>query len=118
MTISADFKARFPEFDPDLVDELLPAIEAVYSCYYGGKYEGCDKEVILLLMAHLFVEASTPSTTGAREVAGHTVGNVSETFAGASAGAANNRLWAYFGGTKYGRMYMMLINKNSGAYFV
>jgi hypothetical protein len=118
MALIDDFKARFPEFDAEQVDELLPTFEGVWQCYYGGNYKGCEKEIILMLLAHMFVEASSGDVQGTKEVASQTVGNVSETFAGGGTGSSMNRLWPYFGSTKYGKLFMLLVNRNTGARFV
>jgi len=118
MALIDDFKARFPEFEAEQVDDLLPTLEGAWQCYYGGKYEGCDKEAILMLLAHMFVEASSGDVQGIKEVASQAVGSVNETYVSASAGASMNRLWPYFGSTKYGKMFMLLVNRNTGARFV
>lgn len=117
MTLIADFKTRFPEFDADLVDEVLPNLEAVWPCYYGGDFDKkCDREVIFMLLAHLFVEESNSSSASVQPVASETVGNVSVSFA---SGTTNmNRLWPHFGATRYGARFLLLTNKNIGAKFV
>jgi hypothetical protein len=118
MALIDDFKARFPEFDSAKVDEIVPTLDGVWQCYYGGDYENpCDKEAVLMLMAHLFVEESSPGTEGPKETTNKAVGNVSVGFA-SGAGGAMNRLWPHFGSSKYGKRFMLLINKNSGAVFV
>lgn len=116
MTMTADFKARFPEFDAAKVDQLFPSLEAVWSCYYGGDYaNACDKEAVLYLLAHLFVE-DTAGTSGPQEITNKAVGSVSVGYA--TGAGATNRLWPHFGSTKYGKRFMLLIGKNSGAVFV
>ena len=82
MTLLVDFKARFPEIDAALADTLIPTYEPTYKCYYGGDYlVDCDKQAILLLMAHLVT--TDPSYTGSgsaapsQTVASKSVGSVS-----------------------------------------
>ena len=119
MALIDDFKTRFPEFEADKVDELLPTFEGVWQCYYGGDYSRkCEREIILNLLAHLFVEASSTSVEGTKETASETVGNVSVSYVSGAASGGMNRLWPYFGSTKYGKQFLFLINRFSGAKFV
>jgi hypothetical protein len=109
-----DFKARFPEFAPARVDAVLPNLILAYPCYYGGAYEDCGKEIILNLLAHLFVESES-GTAGTADVTSKTVGNVSVGYADRS---KSGGLWSHFSGTKYGRAFDQLTKTGGAARFV
>jgi hypothetical protein len=117
MAIIDDFKSRFPEFDPADVDAKLPDIEAAYQCYYGGAYTNCNKEIILMLMAHLLADELSTNVGGIKSTTSKSVGNVSVGFGSATANTGD-RLAYYFGATKYGKRFMLLTSKGIGGHFV
>jgi len=56
MALIDDFKARFPEHDPLVIDAQWSFLESSWPAYYGGSYNiKEEKEVILQLISHLFV---------------------------------------------------------------
>lgn len=119
MAILDDFKLRFPEFEAKGVDVdgLLPPIIEIVSCLNGWDYTTkCGKEVILNLLAHLLVIASSPDYTPIGTVSGVSVGDVSITNSVTTALAS--RSGEFFNTTKYGRMYLQLISCNIGGVFV
>lgn len=117
MALIDDFKARFPNLDGSLVDVLVPVYENNYSCYYGGSYDNdCDKEAILLLIAHLVV--TDPSYSGdessSRAIASQSVGSVSVSFVAGSTGSD----WAnWLNSTRYGQLFLMATSNNMGPSF-
>jgi hypothetical protein len=112
-----DFKARFPEFDTAQVDALVPTLEGVYPCYTGWTYEGvCGKEIVLQLVAHLFVIETSSGPSNVRTTDSKTVGNVSVSYSGGYQGDSKD--WDFFSSTKYGKRYLFLIEGNGGAVFV
>lgn len=120
MALLDDFKARFTEIDATLANTLVPIYEPVYPCYYGGDYlVTCDKEAILLLMAHLIV--TDPSYTGSgssassQAVASKSVGSVSVSYA---AGSSGSDLMTWLNSTRYGQLFNMLASNNRGPQFV
>lgn len=120
MTILDDFKARFPEIDPTIADQLVPVYEPVYPCYYGGSYTvACDKEAILLLIAHLIV--LDPAFTGSsgvapsKDVASKSVASVSTSY---TAGATGSDLKVWLNSTRYGQMFNMVTASHSGPQFL
>lgn len=115
MALIDDFKKRFPEFDPEVVDQYFPALEEVWPCYYGRPYSKCNKEIILNLIAHLMVIQINPGSSSIREQASRSVGSVSVSF---TARTDTGGLSDFFGFTKYGQMYLMLTSTRRRAYFV
>jgi len=115
MSLTDDFIARFPEFSQEIVDQYLPIIETYWQCYYGYPYEGCYKEAILNLIAHLLVMETTPGSGHVRNVTSQSVGSVSESFEAASSTGANYDL---FGFSKYGQRFLFLIRRSYGPRFV
>lgn len=120
MALLDDFKARFPEIDPALADILVPIYESVYHCYYGGNYsDACDKEAILLIMAHLVV--TDPSYTGSgsaapsKDVASKAVGSVSVSY---TAGSTGSDLKSWLNSTRYGQLFLMVTSTNMGPQFL
>ena len=120
MTLLADFKIRFPEIDTAKADILVPIYETTYPCYYGGDYLiDCDKQAILLLMAHLVT--TDPSYTGAsggapsKAVASKSVGAVSVSYV---AGGAGNDLAVWLGSTRYGQLFLIVTANNAGPQFL
>ena len=117
MALIDDFKARFPGFDVSEVDTYFPLIEGTYCCYYDGDLDDvCDKEIILNLLAHLFVIEKTDSDFTVQNVTSEKVGDVSTTYQNKS---INNNDDSFFGSTKYGQKYLQLTSKiKAGAFFV
>jgi len=115
MALIDDFKARFPEFDTAVVDQRLPILESVWPCYYGRPYSGCNKEIVLNLVAHLLVLQSSPSAASVKEESSRSVGSVSVSF---ESRANTSNLSDFFGSTKYGQMFLMLTSTRRRAYFV
>lgn len=117
MEILDDFKARFPNIDSALADQLVPIYESEYPCYYGGSYDNeCDKNAILLLIAHMVV--TDPSYSGdespSRTVASQAVGSVSVSFA---AGSTGSDWTSWLNSTSYGQRFLMITSKNIGPSF-
>ena len=116
MALIDDFKTRFPNFDTTTVDEVLPTLENVWPCYYGGSYNlECDKEIILNLLAHLFISETASSNESIKGVASKSVGSVSTSYV---ANSQQNSNTDFFNTTKYGQRYIMLTSKNAGGVFV
>ena len=120
MTLLVDFKARFPEINATLADTLIPTYEPTYKCYYGGDYlVDCDKQAILLLMAHLVT--TDPSYTGSgsaapsQTVASKSVGSVSVSYV---AGSTGSDLKAWLNSTRYGQLFLMIAGNNNGPQFL
>ena len=110
MTLLADFKIRFPEIDTAKADILVPIYEPTYPCYYGGDYLiDCDKQAILLLMAHLVTTdpSYTESSSGSPSKAVSYV-----------AGATGNDLAVWLGSTRYGQLFLMVTANNVGPQFL
>jgi hypothetical protein len=120
MALLDDFKTRFPEIDPTLADMLVPVYKVAYPCYYGGDYlVDCDKQAILLLMAHLVT--TDPSYTGSgsaapsQTVASKSVGSVSVSYV---AGSTGSDLKAWLNSTRYGQLFLMIAGNNNGPQFL
>lgn len=117
MSMLDDFIARFHEIDVDTANTLVPIYEEIWPCYYGGSYENkCDKQAILLLMAHLVItDPSVSSSASSRAASSKSVGSVSVSYDSLEAQSNTN---AWLGSTRYGQMYLALIKKNAGVRFV
>lgn len=117
MALVDDFKARFSEFATAVVDQFMPILEPVYPVYYAGDYtDPLEKEIILNLLAHLLTMETTTSKAGTNGAAlSKTVGNVSVTYGAASEQSVNRD---FFGGTKYGQRFLLLISGRRGGVFV
>lgn len=120
MALIEDLKARFPNIDTTLIDTNFPLFENNYKCYYGATYgnNDCDNEIILNLLAHLIVSQDTTAQTNGQPsytVQSESVDGVSTSYAGMQ---NINLQDSFFYSTIYGQTYMMLIQKNTGAYFV
>lgn len=117
MSLLTDFITRFPELSNDNTATVVERLDKVWPCYYGGNYESnCDREIILNLVAHLFVDETNPGTGSLKSVNSKSVGSVSvgyssDTFSG-------GQLYDTFRTTKYGKRFLMLTAKNAGARFV
>lgn len=114
MALINDFKTRFPEIAGSVVDQYLPILEPVWPCYYGRPYEGCNKEAILNLIAHLMTMETNPSSASARETASKSVGSVSVSYV---ASRSTSELADFFGFTKYGQRFLLLTSKFRGPKF-
>lgn len=114
MTITADFKTRFPEFDTATVDTYLPILEPVYPSYYALAYTDATKEATLQLIAHLLVgeTASGSSSASSQVVASKSVGSVSVSYQANQ--RAGGELNDFFAGTKYGQRFMLLTARRYG----
>jgi len=115
MALIDDFKTRFPEFTAEQVDAYLPALESVWSSYYGGTYEDCGVEIVLNLLAHLLVVEVSSGTSSPLASQSKSVGSVSTSYL-ASAPSTERSAWLM--STKYGMRYLMLTSRNIGGYFV
>ena len=120
MALIDDIKTRFPMIDETTIDTYFPLYEDNYKCYYNAEYgdSDCDDEIILNLLAHLIVSADTATTTGGMPnlmAQSESVDGVSTSYAGMQLISLQD---SFFFSTIYGQTYMMLISKNTGAYFV
>lgn len=112
-----DFKARFPEIDTALADQWVPIVEPVWPCYFGGSYDvACDREAILLLVAHLVFVQSNPGNEPLRSTDNKSVGSVSVTKSAAT--QSGGPLFDFLRSTKYGLMFWQLRQSRRGAFFV
>lgn len=116
MALIDDFKTRFPEFADAIVDLWIPILEDVWPCYYGRGYdEGCGKEIVLNLLAHLItIEAATGSES-VKSVASQSVGSVSESYVNSSNTGENAD---FFGSSKYGQRFLFLTARYYAPKFV
>lgn len=127
MALVDDFKSRFPEFPAAVVDQRIPVLVNVWPAYYGGgpypedNSNPIEKEIILLLLAHLMsLTAKQAASMGAGTAAtgavqSKSVGGVSVSYAASNDTSINRD---FFGTTSYGQMFLQLISANSGAMFV
>lgn len=119
MALIDDLKARFSNINITTIDTYFPLYENNYKCYYGATYgnNDCDNEIILNLLAHLIVSASFTSDNNSPNfiAQSESVDGVSTSYAGMQNINLND---SFFYSTIYGQTYMMLIQKNTGAYFV
>ena len=109
-----DFKTRFPEFGESVVDTRLPNLESVWPCYYGGKYKGCEKEIVLNLLAHLLVVETRSKNATMRKVQSKSAGRASVSYAARSVDSTEE----FFSTTKYGQRFWLLTGQNAGGFFV
>jgi len=119
MALLDDFKARFPEIDSALADSLVPIYESVYHCYYNGNYDVvCEKEAILLIIAHLVTTdpsyAGSGSSAPSRSVSSKAVGSVSVSY---DAGASGSDLTVWLNSTRYGQLFLVIASSNYGPQF-
>lgn len=115
MSLISDFKARFPEFSEAVVDQYIPILEPVWSCYFAGSYTNCNREVVLNLLAHLMVIETNQGTGGLKSTNSRSVGSVSESYSSSTTTGKNAD---FFKTTKYGQRFMMLTKFRSGGVFV
>lgn len=119
MALIDDLKNRFPNIDTTTIDTYFTLYANNYNCYYGATYGNnqCDNEIILNLLAHLIVSADNTSNDNMPSLMAQSesVDGVSTSFAGMQNINLDD---SFFYSTIYGQTYMMLIRKNTGAYFV
>jgi len=117
MTVADEFKIRFPEFDPATVDQYIPILEPVWSCYWGGDYTTpCGQEIVLNLLAHMLTVETSAGSGNIKTDQSKSVGNVSISYSQGYAPASERKGW--FQTTKYGARYMWLTSRNAGGFFV
>ena len=115
MALIDDFKARFPEFDVAVVNQYIPILEPVRSCYFVGAYTNCNKEAVLNLLAHLLVIETGQGTSGQKSIASKSVGSVSLNYDARTTTGKNSD---FYSTTKYGQRFMMLTKFRAGSVFV
>jgi hypothetical protein len=117
MALIDDFKTRFPEFDAITVDQYVPILEPLWSCYWGGSYdEPCGKEIVLNLIAHLIVGETTAGTENIKSTQSKSVGSVSVSYSEGFAATSERIGW--LNATRYGARYLMLTSRSAGGVFV
>ena len=117
MAVSADFKIRFPEFDPATVDQYIPILEPVWPYYWGGRYdEPCGQEIVLNLLAHLITIEISACSENVKTAQSKSVGNVSISYSQGYAPTSERNAWLKT--TKYGARYLWLTSRNAGGFFV
>ncbi|AUR84238.1 head completion adaptor [Vibrio phage 1.052.A._10N.286.46.C3] len=113
MSLLDDFKARFPEIPSDKADELVPIYADIWHCYYGGSYDNaCDREAILLLIAHMVVldpgyssgAGSGGNSKPSRNESSKTVGSVSVSYEASP--QTGGDLSAWLRTTRYGQLFL------------
>jgi len=114
MTVIDDFKARFPEFDTTEVDTYLPTLIELWTCYWGGTYVDCGVEVVLNLLAHMFVQEIAGGSGALKDETSKSVGNVSASYSIKT--ESERSLW--FRATRYGMRFLLLTMHDHGGYFV
>lgn len=111
-----DFVTFFKEFNEEQL-KLVKLFIDTYKCYYNFDYNGCHKLAILYLLAHLVSVNNPTSNTGSnvgnfKNVSSMSVGNVSMSFE-STQGLGSGGLSSFYGSSKYGMQFLMLINKNA-----
>lgn len=116
MALLDDFITRFPEIDEATANALVPIYESLWSCYYGGSYDNeCDKQAILLLMAHLVTtDPSVAGNSASRSESSKSVGSVSVSYDAVDSMSGTQ---AWLSSTRYGQMFLALTAKNIGVKF-
>ena len=112
MSLTDDFKARFPEFATATVDTYLPILEPVWPCYFNRTYEDCTKEAVLNLVAHLLVMETGSGSASIKDVQSKSVGSVSVSYATAT--QSGGQMYDMFNATKYGQRFMLLARSRYG----
>lgn len=102
MSLIDDFRGRFPEFQDTVVDRYIPILEPVWPCYYNKPYEGCNREAILNLVAHLLTVETQGGSASSQTVSSKSVGSVSTSYV-APTGSLN-----MYSATKYGQRFNLL----------
>lgn len=119
MAFIDDFRERFPEFI-SVTDERILIFENIWPTYFTGDYVNvaADKEAALNIVAHLLTMDLSAGASGAAasgNIASKSVGNVSVSY---RAPSSQSELRDFFGGTKYGMMFLMATMHRKGAVFV
>ena len=103
MSLTSDFKARFPAFSTVDVDTYIPIIEPVWPDYFAKDYDA-NKEAALNLIAHLIVMEIDTGTASMKDEQSKSVGSVSVSYA---ASTRTGQLVDFLGSTKYGQRFLM-----------
>lgn len=112
--IKSDFWARFPEFSQSEDETYLDALENAWPFYYGREYEG-NEEIVLNLLAHLLIHEQTSGSGAIQNVTSESADGLSASYQGQESLSFYDHFW---GSTKYGQRYLMLLRTVAGAYFV
>ena len=115
MTVSTDFKTRFPEFDAVTVDQYIPILEPVWPSYWGGDY-ACGQEIVLNLLAHLITVEISAGSDNVKTAQSKSVGSVSISYSQGYAPTSERNAWLKT--TKYGARYLWLTSRNAGGFFI
>ena len=117
MPLIDDFGTRFPEFDTATVNQYVPILEPLWSCYWGGSYdEPCGKEIVLNLIAHMIVGETTAGSGNIKSTQSKSVGSVSVSYSQGYAATSERIGW--LGTTRYGSRYLLLTSRSAGGVFV
>ena len=117
MPLIDDFTGRFPEFDTSIVDQYVPILEPLWSCYWGGSYDNpCGKEIVLNLIAHLIVGETTAGSGNIKETQSKSVGSVSVSYSSGVVPSSARNVW--LNTTRYGSRYLLLTSRSVGGIFV
>ena len=109
MSLTTDFKARFPEFTDAIVDAYIPILEPVYPCYFDKDYTvACNKEAILNLVAHLMTLETQSGAAASQTVGSKSVGSVSVSYVAPTASLN------MYSSTKYGQRFNLLTSAMYG----
>lgn len=118
MSLLADFKARYTQFDSAQVDVAWPAIDPAYLCYYGVEYgsgSSCDDETILVLCAHLFTLQGASSNSPRLAETSKSVGSVSVSYGAGEFDSFNS----FFMSSRYGQQFLQMTSSQAqGAVFI
>jgi len=117
MPLIDDFKARFPALSAVAIDATWANLEKAWPRFYGFEYGSSEDidEIILQLIAHLFVVASSPTSGPVMAKGGQSVGSVSVTW---NTPPAASQRQSFFGSTQHGQMFLILTVARQGAFFV
>jgi len=117
MPIIDDFGIRFTEFDAATVNQYVPILAPLWSCYWGGSYDDpCGKEIVLNLIAHLIVGETTAGSDNIKSTQSKSVGSVSVSYSPGVAPASERKAW--LSTTRYGSRYLLLTSRSAGGVFV
>jgi hypothetical protein len=117
MSLTSDFKTRFPEFNATVVDARFPVLIPTYPDYFNYPYLTDLKvnETILNLMAHLLMDDQQASQNQINLFVSTGVGKVSGQF---SIPAITTGFRSYFGASKYGQKFLFRSGTRQGGIFV
>lgn len=113
--ILEDFKARFPTFDVNIVDQYLPILIPNYCAYYNKPYQCDTKEATLQLLAHLLIMEDLPSYGPLMTQTSKSVKSVSVSYGDLMSKSGRD---AFFNTTKYGQAFLRATANCWGGYFV